>query len=161
MNEGLNKKVTDLKDKLAGLEKFKKEVIMKEKKTMKKLKQKAKKIQEKCSSETIVNADLTNNNETIKDDVDETYSCELCGQFLELSKQEEHAREVHHEELSQVAKMFQDQNMESQKLLQNVTESEYILTPEEITQFGVDWEIHLKVCEILNLDNIKKHNIEE
>ena len=161
LNDGFNKKVIDLKEKVTCLEKFKKEVFKRERKVLKKLKQKSKKNQEKHSPVTIVNGDLTNNNDPAEDDLEQNYSCELCGELLKSNKQEEHAREVHHEELSQVAKIFEDQNVESQKLLENVTESEYILTPEEITHFGVDWEIHLKVCDILNLENNKKIKVEE
>ena len=78
-----------------------------------------------------------------------------------LNKLEIHTSTAHHEELSIVAKMFEDQNVESQRLLKRVPESEYILTPEEITHFGIDWEIHLKVCKILKLENNKEHKSEE
>ena len=57
--------------------------------------------------------------------------------------------------------MFEVQNAESQKLLKWVLDNEYILTPEGITHFGVDWEINLKVCDILKFEDTKKHKSEE
>ena len=78
-----------------------------------------------------------------------------------MNNLEAHARTEHHEELSKVAEMFEDQNIESKRMLKSVPESEYILTPEEITHFWVDWEIHLRVCEILKLEKTKEHKTEE
>ena len=163
LNDGFNKKILDFKVKVKGLEDFKKEVIKKDKKARKKLRQKTNKDQERRGSELRGNHVITNNNATVEGNCDqEFYSCDLCGKLVQsVNKLEEHARTEHEEELSKVARMFEDQNVESRELLKNVPESEYILTPEEITHFGVDWEIHLKVCQILKLEKTNEHLTEE
>ena len=49
-----------------------------------------------------------------------------------------HAMEVHKEQVMQLAKKCHEHNNEVVKLLENVPKCELILTPEEITQLGVD-----------------------
>ena len=51
---------------------------------------------------------------------------------------QKHLELEHHEEVKKIQKIFHENNSESQNLLENVPESEFILTPDEITHFGVD-----------------------
>ena len=107
------------------------EVFKKEKKSMMELKHKAKKVQENKALYSPETADdITNNNSTAKDDpANKLYPCELCDQILDsLFKHKEHVTMEHQEQLSELEKMFQDHSSESQNLLQNVPESEFILT---------------------------------
>ena len=106
INLGFNNKIFHLKVKIEGLEKFEKERIKKKKKDLKKLRQKAKKDQEKhVAVEPLVNNEFTNNNDENYDN--KTFPCELCGKVFEsVTKLGTHARTDHHEELVKVEKMF-------------------------------------------------------
>ena len=62
---------------------------------------------------------------------------------------QEHVDLEHHKEVKKIQAIFHEHNSESIKLLENVPESDFILTPEEITHLGVDWRTHLQIMEIL------------
>ena len=64
------------------------------------------------------------------------------------SELEDHAIESH-EQCACVARKFKEPKSESIKTLENVPISDWILTPEEITNFGVDWKFHLEILKIL------------
>ena len=141
INNGLNKKVKDLKVKVETLE----GALKKEKKMVKKVRQKANK--DKRQEELEIE-ELENNNKT--ESVDDSLDCELCNYKTGLNcEMQKHVELEHHEEVKKIQKIFHENNSESLNLLENVPESEFILTPEEITHFGVDWKTHLKIMEIL------------
>ena len=70
----------------------------------------------------------------------------ICSQTV--SELEDHAIEVH-EQYAQIVRKFNEHNYESIKMLENVPVWDWILTPEEVTHFGVDWKIHLELLNIL------------
>ena len=71
---------------------------------------------------------------------------------------EDHVVEFHSDQVGELIKKFQDHNSDSIKLLENVPESEYIFTPEEITHFSVDWRIHLEILK--TRDQLQKNDEE-
>ena len=82
----------------------------------------------------------------------ETHACDYCELVFNLKCEVgEHIKEKHLEQLEKVDQMFLEHNSESLRLLANVPESEFILTPEEITHLGVDWNIHLEILQILKI----------
>ena len=159
INKGFNSKIRDLKVKLGVLEEFKtkklreeKVALKKENKAKKKQRQKAKKEEKKLVMEVVGDYKATeNNNVNTANDKTCTHPCEYCV-FVANSRSEleEHAMKDHFEQLGKLAKKFLEYNAESLKLLENVPECEFILTPEEITHLGVDWKIHLEILEIIN-----------
>ena len=154
INTGFNDNVNKLKVKIVELEASKKEAINKEKKAHKKLRQKL----QKEEKHVLVN----NNNIARKSHETKILPCDLCGKELASEAElEKHVVEEHVEEHSKITKLLQEHNAASICLLENVPESELILTPEEITQFGVDWKLHLEILEILGLQNIKAEQSEE
>ena len=74
---------------------------------------------------------------------------------------EKHAKEEHITELTKVEEKFNEYEEESRKIMEDVPESDYILTPEEITILGIDWKIHLEVLGILSNRNTKELIAEE
>ena len=92
----------------------------------------------------------------------QTFRCELCHHVTDsVTNLEQHTRRDHLEQLAQVERMFHEDNTETMRMLESVPESEFILTPEEITHFGLDWKTHLKICEILNKKNTKETESED
>ena len=58
--------------------------------------------------------------------------------------------EAHNYQVGDLVRKFQDHNLESIKLLEDVPESEYIFTPEEITHIKVDWKIHFEILKTMD-----------
>ena len=78
-----------------------------------------------------------------------TLPCDFCDFVAKAEDQlENHAMELHKEQLMKIANKFHKHNFEVVKLLENVPKCDLIFTPEEITQLGVDWKIHLEILEI-------------
>ena len=140
----LNKKNAEFKN-------FEREAQKKEKKAKKKLKQSAKKKVNISVPEPVPNNESeSNNNKEAK--VEQVFECEICDRvFKSKNKLEEHNVDEHLEVHRKVSMMFQEHNKASCDLLKDIPESEIILTPEEITQFGVNWKIHLEIIEQFGL----------
>ena len=145
---------SDLKAKVGTLE----EALKREKKVVKKLKQKVRKDDKNLHSKTILDETPSENNNAVdvKTDMAEsmlnadTHSCDYCELVFDLKCElEEHINKKHLEQLEKIDQMFLEYNSESLRLLANVPEREFILTPEEITHLAVDWKIHLEIKEIL------------
>ena len=165
INTGFNTKVKDLEKEVEGLREFQtrklkqeKEAFMKKKKALKKKKQKSKK-EESQALEAIEHLEAGKNHNVV-DDVqvkEEIHPCPVCDFVANLrSETEKHVLKEHSDQVEQVSKKFLEYNSESLKMLENISESEYILTPEEITHSGVDWKIHLEILEILDQNQKRK-----
>ena len=72
-----------------------------------------------------------------------------------------HAITEHLEVLKRAEALFRENNTESLRLLENIPENNYIFTPEELTHFAMDWDIHLKLSEILSLKDTKEAESDE
>ena len=73
----------------------------------------------------------------------------MCNHKAKAQDQlESHVVKVHSEVLTKLARIFPNLNSDSIKLLEDTPSSEWILTPEEISQLGIDWEIYLEIFEI-------------
>ena len=77
------------------------------------------------------------------------HQCNYCDHAQTRNKSIDHVIEVHNDQVGDLVRKFQDHNSESIKLLENVPESEYIFTPDEITHFSVDWKIHLEILKTM------------
>ena len=74
------------------------------------------------------------------------YSCDLCSHKTDSESQlRSHVLEVHSEVIAKLAKTLPTLNASSTKLLEDIPSSEWIFTPEEITQLGIDWRIYLEI----------------
>ena len=149
INSGFNQKVYDLKDKLECLEQEKKEAIKKEKKATKRKRQKARK--EESKHEESKTDEPHENNNLKKETKIYSYPCPFCVFVAKTESEiEEHAVDVH-EQFAEITRKFNEHNSESIKMLEDVARIDWILTPEEISHFGVDWKIHLEILKILDL----------
>lgn len=152
INAGFNEKVAAQKVEIEGLE----NALKKEKKILKRLRQKVKSQENVATNENVA----VNHNPVGK--LNETFDCEICEKVFESkSEVEDHAVTEHLEEHSKIASLFNEHNSASLRLLENVAEQDFILTPEEITQLGVDWDIHFKILEIIKAKNQEKQASEE
>eukprot|EP00091_Calanus_sinicus_P010597 TRINITY_DN24520_c0_g1_i1.p1 TRINITY_DN24520_c0_g1~~TRINITY_DN24520_c0_g1_i1.p1 ORF type:complete len:110 (-),score=24.02 TRINITY_DN24520_c0_g1_i1:111-440(-) len=74
------------------------------------------------------------------------YQCDLCIHKTDSENQlKSHVLEVHSEVIAKLAKILPNLNSNSTKLLEGTPTSEWILTPEEITQLGIDWRIYPEI----------------
>ena len=164
INKGFIKKIGDLKVEIGVLEEFKqkklreeKETLKKEQKLKKKQRQKAKKVEDKVVAKAHSDDNTSENNNVTTalakaaSVETKTHPCDYCD-YSAKSEAElgDHTTEAHQEQFMKIAKKFEEHKSGFAKLLENVPECEWILTPEEITHFGVDWKIHLEILEILN-----------
>ena len=105
---------------------------------MKKFRQKAKKEEVKAELEIAIEIEEQENNNETENNAD-SLTCELCDYKTSLNcEMQKHVELEHLEEVKKVHAIFHEHNAESLKLLENVPESDFILTPEEITHLGVD-----------------------
>ena len=75
-----------------------------------------------------------------------TYPCDFCDH--KAKNQDElkcHITEAHREVLTKLARILPNLNSDSIKLLEETPTSDWILTPEEITQLGIDWNIYFEI----------------
>lgn len=162
LNCGFNKKVADLKVTITNLENLKNETLKKEKKANKKQRQKSKKEEKAVLND--LNDDVSINNNTVgtrKTDCKDM-TCEVCDKILESKGElQSHAITEHLEVLKRAEALFRENNTESLRLLENIPENNYIFTPEELTHFAMDWDIHLKLSEILSLKDTKEAESDE
>ena len=81
-----------------------------------------------------------------------SYPCPFCD-FVAKTESDikEHALK-NHEKFAKIHRRFIEQNVESIRMLEGLSRCDWILTPEEITHFSVDWKIHLELLKILNLE---------
>ena len=164
LNLGFNKKIVDLKARIQQFENINKESLKREKKSKKKQRQKLKKENESNLTKFDINDLITVNNNTVEgmDLKTNIFACEVCDKvFGSRPDLENHAVEEHLEELKRVKERFCDNNSDSLKMLLNVPEKDCIFTPEELTHFGMDWEIHSKMMKILTGKNNKEALFEE
>ena len=103
----------------------------------------------------VIKTDEPNANNNIKDESStfktRLYHCPLCTFIANtVSDIEEHAIESH-EQCAEIFRRFNEQNSGSIKMLEDVPSCDWILTPEEITHFGVDWKMLQEFIKILGL----------
>ena len=121
-----------------------KETLKKERKLIKRKKQKARKEEEKQRPQVPENNNSLDSQANLKEF--QSFSCDLCNQKTDSQDQlRSHVTKVHSEVLARLARILPTLNEESTKLLDDISTSEWILTPEEITQLGIDWKIYLEI----------------
>jgi hypothetical protein len=52
--------------------------------------------------------------------------------------------------MSKLTEVFNRNNSDSIKFLEDIPESDWVFTPEEITQLGIDWKLYLEIFEIID-----------
>merc|ERR1712192_186624 len=119
----------------------------------KKLRQKAEKAEKKRKK---VKEEVQNeNNNEIGNTMTEIFVCKYCEvKTKSRNEMEDHTVDAHHDRVGKLVQKFQDQNLESSKLLENVPECDLIFTSEEITHLAVDWKIHLEILKIIEENKI-------
>ena len=109
-------------------------------------KQKARKEEEKQITKVPENNNLLGPHAPLKELGTYPWPCDLCSHKADSQNQlRSHVMEVHSEVITKLATILPNLNADSTKLLEDTPTSEWILTPEEITQIGIDWRIYLVI----------------
>ena len=58
---------------------------------------------------------------------------------------------MHSDILTKLTEVFKRNNSESTQLLEDISESDLIFTPEEITQLGINWKIYLEIFTTIDI----------